>query len=114
MDKWFHTEILLLFVLSNILVFLTTEYEIHEAISILAQHNEDFMLLPFYSKQNDSDQQRVFEVSDKPKIIFATNIAESSLTIPGVEIVVDCGHFLSKTFVRGCFTVEKKLISKNR
>ncbi len=76
----------------NLLVFLPTEREINELQRDLEKDlGRDFLILPLYSRLAPGDQKRVFAESDRPKIILATNIAETSLTIPGIGYVVDTG-----------------------
>ena len=76
----------------NLLAFLPTEGEINELQRELEKDlGKDFLILPLYSRLAPGDQKRVFAESDRPKIILATNIAETSLTIPGIGYVVDTG-----------------------
>ena len=48
-------------------------------------------MLPLFSKLSSSDQKKVFEIRNTRKVIVATNIAESSLTLPNIKFVVDSG-----------------------
>jgi ATP-dependent helicase HrpA len=76
----------------NLLAFLPTEKEINELQRDLEKDlGKAFLILPLYSRLAPGEQKRVFAESDKPKIILATNIAETSLTIPGIGYVVDAG-----------------------
>ncbi|MDQ3002587.1 MAG: ATP-dependent RNA helicase HrpA, partial [Fibrobacterota bacterium] len=76
----------------NLLCFLPTEKEINELHRELERDlGVDFAILPLYSRLSPGDQKKVFAESDRPKIILATNIAETSLTIPGIGYVVDTG-----------------------
>ncbi len=78
----------------NILVFLPTERDIHEAMKTLkgrlfgGVHPE---LLPLYARLPTKEQQRVFHTGGPRRIVLATNVAESSLTVPGIRYVVDTG-----------------------
>ena len=76
----------------DVLVFLPGEREIREAMSELEQralpHTE---LLPLYARLPASEQQRVFQAGARRRVVLATNVAETSLTIPGVVYVVDTG-----------------------
>jgi pre-mRNA-splicing factor ATP-dependent RNA helicase DHX15/PRP43 len=84
----------------DILVFLTGEEEIEEACRSLERQLKNAWILPLYSALSSAAQQRVFEVAPvgKRKIVIATNIAETSLTIDGVVWVVDCGWVKQKIY----------------
>ena len=80
------------------LVFLPTERDIREVSHRVAGHYQRLGLanrvdlLPLYSRLPQSEQQRIFHPdSGKRRIILATNVAESSLTVPGIRSVVDAG-----------------------
>jgi ATP-dependent helicase HrpB len=77
----------------NILVFLTGIGEIRSLESALMDLGcgRQFNLLALASTIDSRDQAKVFESSDRPKMILATNIAETSLTIPGITTVIDTG-----------------------
>ena len=76
----------------NVLVFMPGEREIKQAINFLNKTNlKHCMLLPLYARQNESAQNLVFENNGTLKIIVTTNIAETSLTIPGIKYVIDTG-----------------------
>jgi HrpA-like RNA helicase len=76
----------------NLLCFLPTEKEINELHRELERDlGRDFSILPLYSRLAPADQKKVFTEGGRPKIILATNIAETSLTIPGIGYVVDTG-----------------------
>ncbi|MEO6096670.1 MAG: ATP-dependent RNA helicase HrpA [Fibrobacteria bacterium] len=76
----------------NLLCFLPTEKEINELHRELERDlGRDFSILPLYSRLAPADQKKVFIEGGRPKIILATNIAETSLTIPGIGYVVDTG-----------------------
>jgi ATP-dependent helicase HrpA len=76
----------------DVLVFLPGEREIREAIGELEQralpHTE---LLPLYARLSVAEQQRVFQPGGRRRVVLATNVAETSLTIPGIVYVVDPG-----------------------
>jgi ATP-dependent helicase HrpB len=97
---------------------LTTEREIYTVIegikSSINYNNKNHLLLPFYSKLPEKEQEKVFLKTSKKKFIFATNIAESSITIEDVNLVVDCGHYLAKEYDNGVYHIEKKMISRKR
>ena len=76
----------------DVLVFLPGEREIRDAMSELEQRAlPHTVLLPLYAKLSASDQERVFRTLPQRRVVLATNVAETSLTIPGIIYVVDCG-----------------------
>ena len=76
----------------DILFFLPGEYEILQACkTISGRLNNKINVLPLFSKLTSSDQKKVFAITNKRKVIVATNIAESSLTLPNIEFVIDSG-----------------------
>ncbi len=76
----------------DILVFLPGEADIREATDTLTRSGpKDCLILPLYSRLTPDEQQRVFQTTEKRKIILSTNVAETSLTIPAVRAVVDSG-----------------------
>jgi ATP-dependent helicase HrpA len=76
----------------DILVFLPGERDIHELRRSLedssARHCD---LLPLFGRLANADQQRIFHPGGRRRIILSTNIAETSLTVPGIRYVVDTG-----------------------
>jgi ATP-dependent helicase HrpB len=78
----------------SILVFLPGQGEIRRAESLLAERlPEGVILAPLYGAMEPADQDRAIEPAPpgKRKVVLATSIAETSLTIEGVRVVVDCG-----------------------
>ncbi|MBW2163224.1 MAG: ATP-dependent RNA helicase HrpA [Deltaproteobacteria bacterium] len=76
----------------DILVFLPTEREILETVKILkARCQDDALVLPMYGRLAASDQKRIFRPAPVQKIVVATNVAETSITVPGIMYVVDSG-----------------------
>lgn len=78
----------------DILVFLPTESDILAAAKRLKGrflHDNRTEILPLYARLSTSDQQRIFSGSTGRRIVLATNVAESSLTVPGIRYVVDVG-----------------------
>jgi ATP-dependent helicase HrpA len=80
------------------LVFLPTERDIREVSHRVAAHYKRMGmadrvdLLPLYARLPSSEQQKIFQSDGKRRrIIFATNVAESSLTVPGIRCVIDAG-----------------------
>ncbi len=76
----------------DILVFLPTERDIREAVDMLERRSRGAALLPLFGRLGSVDQQKVFSQSRRRKIVVATNIAETSLTIPGIRYVIDSGE----------------------
>lgn len=76
----------------DVLVFLPGEREIRNAtIAIRRQLKLDVDVLPLYSRLTNSEQDRIFKLSDRSRIVLATNVAETSLTVPGIRYVIDTG-----------------------
>ncbi|WP_437740653.1 ATP-dependent RNA helicase HrpA [Sorangium sp. So ce1504] len=76
----------------DILVFLPGEREIHDTMAELTRHGlPHTTLLPLYGRLPQGDQQRVFQSLPGRRIVLATNVAETSLTIPGIVYVIDSG-----------------------
>ena len=76
----------------DILVFLSGEREIRETAESLRKHHpHGCEILPLYSRLAQEEQQRVFRPSGKRRIVLATNVAETSLTVPGIRAVIDTG-----------------------
>ena len=74
------------------LVFLPGEREIRESAQALRKHGpKGVELLPLYARLTAAEQDRVFERGARRRIVLATNVAETSLTVPGVTAVVDTG-----------------------
>jgi ATP-dependent helicase HrpA len=81
----------------DILVFLPGEREIREANDHLRKHlthsavTRGAEVLPLFARLSQSDQERVFESHNGRRIVLATNVAETSLTVPGIRFVIDVG-----------------------
>ncbi|GAB5495355.1 MAG: ATP-dependent RNA helicase HrpA [Phycisphaerales bacterium] len=81
----------------DVLVFLPGEREIREVSRELrfeSEMNPVFRgaeILPLYARLSPSDQQRIFRRSSRRRIVLSTNVAETSLTVPGIRYVVDSG-----------------------
>ena len=75
----------------DLLIFMPTEQDIRETCDILSGRHGGAEILPLYARLSSSDQQRVFASSPHRKIIVSTNVAETSLTIPGIKYVIDTG-----------------------
>ena len=75
------------------LVFLPGEREIREAAEALrkAHHAAGTEILPLYARQSAQEQSRVFAPGKGRRVVLATNVAETSLTVPGIRYVIDTG-----------------------
>jgi ATP-dependent helicase HrpA len=76
----------------DVLVFLPGERQIRESQEVLSRTGAiDADVLPLYSRLSFAEQERVFVPHARRRVILATNVAETSLTIPGVRAVIDTG-----------------------
>ncbi|TAG27435.1 MAG: ATP-dependent RNA helicase HrpA, partial [Verrucomicrobia bacterium] len=75
----------------DILVFMPAERDIRECCEVLEGRHRHAEVIPLFGRLSQAEQQRIFSTSPRRKIIVATNIAETSLTLPGIRFVVDTG-----------------------
>ena len=77
----------------HLLCFLPTERDIQDLAGELAHELDSatFDILPLYGRMSPDEQRRIFKHTEKTRVVLATNIAETSLTIPGIAYVVDTG-----------------------
>ncbi|MET9791511.1 ATP-dependent RNA helicase HrpA [Streptomyces canus] len=76
----------------DILVFLSGEREIRDTADALVKKNYRFTeVLPLYARLSHAEQHRVFQQHTGRRIVLATNVAETSLTVPGIKYVIDPG-----------------------
>ncbi|MDO4586396.1 MAG: ATP-dependent RNA helicase HrpA [Planctomycetia bacterium] len=82
----------------DILIFMPTERDIFETAKLLKNHRipgDDSVrktaILPLYARLPAAEQQKIFKPDPWRKIVIATNVAESSLTVPGIRYVIDPG-----------------------
>jgi ATP-dependent helicase HrpA len=76
----------------DVLVFLPGEREIREATDHLRKHHPPGVeILPLFARLSQAEQDRVFEPHAARRIVLATNVAETSLTVPGIRYVIDSG-----------------------
>ncbi|MDP3702119.1 MAG: ATP-dependent RNA helicase HrpA [Hylemonella sp.] len=81
----------------DILVFLPGEREIREAADHLRKHlshnaiTRNAEVLPLFARLSQAEQDRVFDSHSGRRIVLATNVAETSLTVPGIRYVIDVG-----------------------
>lgn len=87
----------------DILIFMPTERDIRETVEILSgatgsgnietkgRWSPSPLILPLFGRLHSRDQQRIFQQANTEKIVVATNVAESSITVPGIRYVIDTG-----------------------
>ncbi|WP_232835875.1 ATP-dependent RNA helicase HrpA [Actinocorallia populi] len=76
----------------DILVFLSGEREIRDAADALTKKQyRDTEILPLYARLSTAEQHKVFQAHRGRRIVLATNVAETSLTVPGIKYVIDPG-----------------------
>jgi ATP-dependent helicase HrpA len=76
----------------DVLVFLPGEREIRDCAEALRKHHPPHVeILPLFARLSVEEQERVFRTTNARRIVLATNVAETSLTVPGIRYVVDAG-----------------------
>jgi ATP-dependent helicase HrpA len=76
----------------DILIFLPGERQIRETAEVLRKHHpKGAEILPLYGRLSAAEQNRVFQPHGGRRIVLATNVAETSLTVPGIKYVIDTG-----------------------
>jgi len=81
----------------DVLVFLPGEREIRDTAEALRRHhlpdshNRGIEILPLFSRLSAAEQDKVFKTGSKRRVVLATNVAETSLTVPNIGYVIDCG-----------------------
>ena len=76
----------------DILVFLSGEREIRETAEALRKHHPASMeILPLFARLSAAEQNKIFHPGNNRRIVLATNVAETSLTVPGIRYVIDTG-----------------------
>ena len=76
----------------DVLVFLSGEREIRDTADALrGRLRDDVDVLPLYARLSNAEQQKVFQQHRRRRVVLATNVAETSLTVPGIKYVVDTG-----------------------
>lgn len=77
----------------DMLVFLPGEREIRETAEKLRKSGiRGYEILPLFARLSNEDQQKIFKPSGGRRIVLATNVAETSLTVPGIKYVIDTGQ----------------------
>ncbi len=78
--------------LGDILIFMNGEREIRDTTDALQKRNlRDTEVLPLYARLSAGEQNRIFQSHSGRRIILSTNVAETSLTVPGIKYVIDPG-----------------------
>jgi ATP-dependent helicase HrpA len=76
----------------DVLVFQVGERDIKETAEYLRkQHLKNTEIVPLYARLSMAEQNKVFQLSQKRRVILSTNVAETSLTVPGIKFVIDPG-----------------------
>ena len=77
----------------DVLIFMPGGYEIHRTIDAIRQRSESrgFVLLPLHGELAPRDQDAAVTLYNQPKVVVATNVAETSITIEGIRFVIDSG-----------------------
>ena len=77
---------------ADILIFAATEAQIHDLADILNQYApRHTQILPLFARQSFAEQQQIFHPTGGRRIIIATNVAETALTVPNIRYVIDLG-----------------------
>ena len=77
----------------DILVFLSGEREIRETAEALRKHHPPHTeILPLYARLSAAEQNKIFAAHGQRRIVLSTNVAETSLTVPGIRYVIDAGY----------------------
>ena len=75
----------------DVLVFLSGEREIRDTADVLNGRLQGVEVLPLYARLSAAEQQKIFRPHARRRVVLATNVAETSLTVPGIRYVVDPG-----------------------
>ena len=76
----------------DVLVFCSGEREIFELAKALRRRFTDYEILPLYARLSFTEQRKIFQPSTaKRRVVLATNVAETSITVPGIGTVIDPG-----------------------
>ena len=85
----------------DVLVFLSGEREIHDIADALRREDRrDTEVMPLYARLSSAEQHRIFQPHRGRRIVLSTNVAETSITVPGVRYVVDAGTARISRFSR--------------
>lgn len=97
----------------NVLVFEPGKADIDETISLLKDAGVDAEIFPLHSKIEPNEQNQVFKAYGRPKIVVATNIAQTSITIPDIDAVVDSAKEKRVELINGVEGLYLKPISES-
>ena len=96
----------------NVLVFVPGKKEISNVINELTKMELNATILPLHGELDWEDQKKCFETYSNPKVIVATNVAQTSITIPDIDVVVDTGEARVSVANNGIQGLFLKKISK--
>lgn len=95
----------------DMLIFMPTEQDIRDTCELLAGRRFDrTVVLPLFARLTGEEQQRVFSSIPDRKIVVATNVAETSLTIPGIRYVIDTGLARIPKYLAGARTTSLAVV----
>ncbi|MEF1342151.1 helicase-related protein, partial [Vibrio rotiferianus] len=78
--------------LGDILIFMNGEREIRDTADALSKRNlKSTEIVPLYARLSAGEQNKIFQPHAGRRIVLATNVAETSLTVPGIKYVIDPG-----------------------
>lgn len=97
----------------NILIFLPGKKEIDHAVRNLRHVKKHSQIFGLYSYMTNYEQNKVFHRYNTQKIVVATNIAQTSITIPDLDIVIDCGLEKYPSYKHGVKSLELNNISQS-
>lgn len=92
----------------NVLVFVSGKKEIKDATELLERSGGNFVVLPLHGELDSKEQRKAFQLYSRPKIVIATNVAQTSVTIPDIDAVVDTGlenRIMLNDGIEGLFTL---------
>ncbi len=99
----------------DILIFMPTEQDIRDTCELLEGRRFDrIAVLPLFARLTNEEQQRVFSPLTGRKIVVATNVAETSLTIPGIHYVIDTGLARIPRYLTGTRTTSLAVVPISR
>ena len=76
----------------DVLIFFASERQIRDAAERLSKlYQREYDVLPLYGRLSHNEQQKIFQRHTKRRIVLATNVAETSITVPGIRYVIDTG-----------------------